>query len=171
MTEDFAMTTTPPNDDHHADSLRALAEGQGPDQEPGSEADATDQQTGESELDALEQAEAPSVEYGQGEAIAPAGPKVDRKARASQMRQAQNDQLKKMAVPLLLVVGGLLIVLGSLGTYFAFAADSNDAGVTMEGGPWLKIASLVAFPLALILLAGALLFTIQLRTRPSDPDR
>ena len=155
------MTATPPPDDKHVDALKALAEG------PQADPDAPETDDIANAAPALEGDELYAM-IGQeadepaAETFAPALPvaRANRQNQAIQARQAQGHQLKKLMIPLLLVTAGLLIALGSVGAYFAFTPDAGaaDGDVGMDGGPMMKLGVILAFPLAAILLVGALLF-------------
>lgn len=156
--------------DHPGDALRALAQRQADGVEPDQEQSAPDE-VARSESDVVE---AFAEDPGQQQASGPAGaslqpPQAGKSAlRAARMRQAsrsQATQLKSFMVPMLLVVGGLLIVLGSLGAYLIWSPSS---GAQIGGGAWTKVAVIVAFPLAAVLLLGAWAFRRDIAKSPKQ---
>jgi hypothetical protein len=126
-----------------ADALEAMASGQWQEEEPSPTAD-----------------EAPSSDTGTAtvlpDGLAPiTGSSLNSsQARINRARMAQkssNDSLKKFFVPLLLVVGALLWVMGGIVGYMVATEKIHSSGVKT-----LMIVS--AFPLGAILMAGAWLF-------------
>lgn len=93
-----------------------------------------------------------------------------RRARAQsltgQSTKAQAHQFKRAMVPLLFVVGGLLMVLGMAVALMGFERTEES----MFGGTMSKVAVVVAFPLAAILIFGGVYFHLEVR-RSEQRDR
>lgn len=162
------MTASDEKRDRSADALAAMAEGQeiGPktDQEPETSKEIPWQDV----LDA-EKADTPGQGSKALSAAGTAAPEsadaVVRKARAASLqRRTQHvhaEQFKRMMIPLLLVTGIMLLVLGiAVATMISGSkplAHGEKVGF-LENPSVQKTLVVVAFPLAAILLAGAWLF-------------
>ena len=72
---------------------------------------------------------------------------------AGRQARANVNAYKKMMIPLLLVVGALLILIGLLGVSMLIAAEEADSGTRWHA--LMTAVALVSFPLGAILLFGA----------------
>ena len=72
---------------------------------------------------------------------------------AGRQARANVNAYKKMMIPLLLVVGVLLILIGLLGVSMLIAAEEADSGTRWHA--LMTAVALVSFPLGAILLFGA----------------
>lgn len=72
---------------------------------------------------------------------------------AGRQARANVNAYKKMMIPLLLVVGALLILIGMLGVSMLIAAEEADSGTRWHA--LMTAVALVSFPLGAILLFGA----------------
>ena len=168
------MTASDEKRDRSADALAAMADGQeiGPktDQKP---------ETSESAIPSQDVLDADKADTpGQGaKALSAAGTAapesadgVARKARAASLqRRTQHvhaEQFKRMMIPLLLVTGIMLLVLGiAVATIISGSkplAHGEKVGF-LENPSVQKALVVLAFPLAAILLAGAWLFREDLK--------
>lgn len=72
---------------------------------------------------------------------------------------AASHNLKKVMIPLLIVVGGLLLLMGGAVAFLDATGTLKDASETGPlGGPVGRVLVYSAFPLGVILLVGAWLF-------------
>ena len=153
------MTGEDPNYDHHADALAAMAAGEHPHEEPAEEASADetiplakplawDDSAGDATIDP---------------AAVPTSTAAERAAQhRTKSREALGRQFKKTMVPLLLISGALLIILGAV--VALFKPDGEGNRFLSPGGA--KIVAGLSFPLGMLLLAGAWLFHRDVK----DPD-
>ena len=86
-----------------------------------------------------------------------------RKSRAStlkkQQAQVHAEQFKRMMIPILLITGILLLLLGGVVMFLTRGATEGYTGSGMLGNPALKrIMVITSFPLGAILMVGAFLF-------------
>lgn len=92
--------------------------------------------------------------------IIPAGPQVSRseaaKRLAAQSAAAYSSQFKKMMIPLMICVGGLLVAL-ALFALFGSSIIFRGEGANSAGMAW----AFVLGPLGLILLVGAYWFMLE----------
>jgi hypothetical protein len=182
-------------DDKHgesADALEAMANGQDAPPQPTQWHAMPPQPPTPQETDDAERAEGDDGEVLDAEVVAvgddaqhPADPAADlaavagatppsspatRKARAEvfhrKARRAHAHQFKKFMIPLLLISGAALFVLGTVAAFLVFgsadgpAADREGRLVSVETERLLVLA---AFPVGAILLLGAWLFHLDLR--------
>jgi hypothetical protein len=92
-----------------------------------------------------------------------------RKARASAMQKQRArvhaEQFKRMMVPILLVTGLLLLLLGGIVAYMMRQADPDmytGTGILNDPG-FKKIMVMTSFPIGAILLVGAWMFRADLK--------
>lgn len=94
-----------------------------------------------------------------------------RQAQARKFQQAnalaQHLQLKKFAIPLLLVVGALLLLMGTILVFMlppsAPEGAATNPDTSLATSPWTKVMVFSAFPMGLILMLGAWLFHQDVR--------
>ena len=113
---------------------------------------------------------APPAEQVLGAAAQPASPQeiVARRARAyalrSKARQVRDHQFRNLMIPMLLVSAVLLLILATVAAVMLPSADeAYYQPDNLLGRPWAKYLVYAAFPLALILLAGAAIFWQDVR--------
>lgn len=91
-----------------------------------------------------------------------------RKARAeairSRARQVRAHHFRNLMIPMLLVTAVLLLLLATIAAFkLPTAEEAQYYPDRMLGKPWAKYLIYAAFPLSLILLAGAAIFWQDLR--------
>lgn len=156
--------------DHRADALEALAAGQ---TDPAGAARRSDGPSGRTEdspvsPDIGRQEEDPAALRAEaGEPDIPTAAPISQKARASahhrRAGRAHAEQFKKFMVPLLLVSGVLLFVLGGAASFVVFGDEAPRAEDALLSLGARKLLVLAAFPLGAILLLGAWLFHLEVR--------
>jgi hypothetical protein len=164
------MTQQPKRDSEIADALHAMSAGGLPDeveaelreQDPSDDPDAASAETGEVRmaevLDETDAIDAPVIPGASGFADPSA-----RRQRAAAMerrtRQVHMHQLKVFMIPLLLTVGGLLMLSG----IFILATGSGARSGTAFVRSFSQWYPLAALPLGAILLAGAWWFRREIQ--------
>ncbi|MFP4105915.1 MAG: hypothetical protein ACLFVU_07455 [Phycisphaerae bacterium] len=103
----------------------------------------------------------------------PAEPTGGREARQAtynrKSRKAHNQQMKKFMVPVLLVTGLILELIGGLSLIIFLQGKQNvDAVSDSAFADYAPMFMAVSFPLGFILLVGAFLFIAQLRKAPAS---
>lgn len=91
-------------------------------------------------------------------------------ARATHRRGVHAEQFKRTMIPLLLVVGAMLIVLGAITAFMLPSEDEIElARLTGRSGllhrPITRWMVVSAFPLGAVLLLGALVFWREIRQK------
>jgi len=167
----MAQDDKPESMDSKVDALAAMAGGEDISQEGFNAVEEPPAPTGESDAAAALAAQTtPAPERAAvpvaGSAAAVSGA---RKARAStlqkQRARVHAEQFKRMMVPILLVTGILLLLLGGIVTVMMRQVDADmytGAGLLQDPG-FKKIMVITAFPLGAILLIGAWLFRADLK--------
>ena len=171
----MAQDEKPDSMDSKVDALAAMADGQDISHQ-GFNAieDAPPTAAGESDAAAAlaaqtAPAEAPAVIPATAPAAGSAAVSGARKARASTLQRQRSrvhaEQFKRMMVPILVVTGVLLLILGGIVTFMMRQGDADlPAGTGMLNDPGFKrIMVIAAFPLGAILLIGAWLFRADLK--------
>jgi len=120
--------------------------------------------------DSKDKPPAPPAEPALDAAAQPASPQeiVARRARAdalrSKARQAHAHQFKNLMIPMLLVSAVLLLILATVAAVMMpNAKEAYFQPDNLLGRPWAKYLVYAAFPLALVLLAGAAIFWQDVR--------
>ena len=101
-----------------------------------------------------------------------------RKARAStlqrQRARVHAEQFKRMMVPILLVTGILLLILGGIVAVMMRQTDPTmviDDGTLLNNPMFKRVMVITAFPLGAILLVGAWLFRADLKRAEAAAQR
>jgi hypothetical protein len=153
-----------PQDDDHAAALEAMASGEHTD--PAEQADEM------SADDSVETEENPAAALanagGHPEAIPPVPSAEQKRARQDKIRRAQakatGTQMKKTMVPLLLVSGVILVVLGGLTGIMNSGGNISDTGVFDSGT--ILLLTIAAFVLGPILIIGG--WVLHMDVKKSD---
>jgi hypothetical protein len=165
----MAQDDKPDSMDSKVDALAAMADGQDISREGFNAIEDVAPPAGESSAAATLASQAAPASTAAPAARNAAGAGASRKARASalqrQRARVHAEQFKRMMVPILLVTGVLLLLLGGIVMVMMRQVDPEMyTGEGLFNNPRFKqIMVITAFPLGAILLIGAWLFRADLK--------
>jgi hypothetical protein len=175
----MAQDDKPESMDNKVDALAAMAGGQDISHEGFNAVEEVPDETGQSDAAAALAAQVDP----DSQAASPASPDAGasttpvikttavsgaRKSRANtlqkQRSQVHAEQFKRMMVPILMITGILLVLLGAIVMFMVKGAPAGYSGTGLLNSPRLKqIMVVTSFPLGAILMVGAWLFRADIK--------